>query len=176
MEFKNYKREKVDLFQHCLEQRILHKDLTVFIGTDSITTKGEIVYFTVIAFRYGKNGAHFIFSKEKVPSYRFGNGKPDILTKLRREYNLTLDLAELLVKEKVFERDQIIIEFDYNNLVETISTKIIGEARGMATYLGFQSLTKGETQKVIVNLDGSFKEINDQIAVKAADHLCQGVK
>lgn len=175
MQFYNYKRQPVDLIQHCLEQKAKYlDDLMVHLGTDSISVGGKVHYFIVVAFRYGKNGAHFVFAKEKVPTYRFEDGKPDIMTKLRREGHLTMDLAERLVQGGIFTRDQIIIEFDYNNLVETISTKLIPEMKGWASYLGYQSLTK-YGDYVLVRLGDTLDEINEQIAVKAANHLCQGV-
>lgn len=174
MEFKNYKREKVDLIQHCFEQKAKHKNLVVFIGTDSISVGGQVHYFTVVAFRYARNGAHFIYTKEKVPTYRQADGKPDIFTKLWRECQLTIDLSERLIAENVFNRDQIIIELDYNAVVETISNKLIPATKGWALNLGYQVLTKyGEY--VLVEFEGGIEKVEEQIAVKAANHLCQGV-
>lgn len=174
MEFKNYKREKVDLIQHCFEQKAKHQNLTIFVGTDSISVGGFIHYFAVVAFRYGMSGAHFIFAKDKVPTYRFGNGKPDIMTKLRREGHMTLDIANLIVDNGVCDKDQIIVELDYNDLIQTISTKIIPEMKGWAMASGYQVLTKyGDS--VLVDFGSGLQEINEQVAVKAANHLCQGV-
>ena len=171
-QFYNYKRQPVDLVQHCFEQRAIHgQDLTVFIGTDSISVGGKIHYFIVVAFRYGKNGVHFIYAKEKVPTYRFENGKPDIDTKLRREGHMTMDLAKFLVDSNIFTKDQIIVEFDYNDAIPTVSTRLIPEMKGLATWFGYQSLTKYGEYVLTQNLE----EVTDQIAVKAANHLCQGV-
>lgn len=170
MEFKNYKREKVDVFQHCLEQKVAHDKLAVFIGTDSISLAGQIHYFLVVAFRYGKNGAHFIYSKEKLPSYRNSDGKPDVFTKLWKECDMSIKMAELLVEKGIFTRDEIIIELDYNAVVDTLSKQLIPATKGWATGLGYQCLTKyGE----YVYING--ERVAEQIACKAANHLCQGV-
>ena len=170
MNFVTYDRKAVDLIQHCLEQRVKRDNLTIFIGTDSISIAGIIHYYIVVAFRYDKNGAHFIFAKEKVPTYRQANGKPDVFTKLWRECQLTIEVAEVLVNKDIFRRDEIIIELDYNSVVDTLSKPLIPATKGWAVGLGYQVLTKyGEY--AIVN----GQRVDDQVAVKAANHLCKGV-
>lgn len=175
-QFYNYKNEKIDLVKYCFDQRILHgENLVVLVGTDSISLSGQIYYFSVIAFRHGANGVHFIYCKDKVSTYRFGNGKPDIDTKLRREGHLTFDLVKFLVEEKeIFKKEQIVVEFDFNEAIPTLSNKVVPEFRGLATWYGYQSLTKyGES--VLVEVGGEVVELSDQIAVKAANHLCQRI-
>ena len=167
MQFYNYARREVNLIHHCLEQKAKHgENLSVFIGTDSLSIGGTVHYFVVIAFRYDHNGAHFIFSKEKVPTYRKPDGKPDIFTKLWRECQLTMELSESLVNQGIFTRNEIIIELDYNSVVETISKPLIPATKGWATGLGYQCLTKyGEY--VFVNGE----RIYEQIAVKALRYI-----
>lgn len=171
MNFFTYQRKEVDLIQHCLEQRAKYgKNLYAFIGTDSISISGKIHYFTVIAFRHSKEGVHFIYAKEKIPTFRKGDGKPDIFTKLWKEAELTITLCEELVESGIFDRDHIIVEFDYNNVSDTLSKPLIPATRGWAIGLGYQVLTKyGE--KILV---GNGWE-GEQIACKAANHMCQGV-
>lgn len=171
MKFFNYQRQEIDLYQHCLQQRTRYgSDLYVFIGTDSISVGGKVHYFTTIAFRHSKTGVHFIFSKEKVPTFRKGDGKPDIFTKLWKEAELTINLCENLVENNIFNRNQIIVELDYNNVSDTLSRPLIPATRGWAIGLGYQVLTKyGE--KVLCGLEW----VDEQIACKAANHLCQGV-
>lgn len=195
MVWKNYKREKVDLFQHCLEQKVKFKNLKIFIGTDSISKAGEITYYTVVAFRYAKNGVHFIFSKEIIKSIRKENGKPDVFTKLWKECELSMALANLLVNEGIFTKEDIIIELDYNNIVETLSKPLIPATKGWAIGDGFKCLCKiphnhDRPKKSPIDdmvcigdptLDQYGKPLypedwtDVQIACKAANHLCQGV-
>lgn len=182
-QFKDYQRRPVDLVQHCLEQKSKHgKNLLVFIGTDSISIAGNCHYFTVVAFRYGQSGAHFIFSKCKHPVIRLSNGKPDIYMKLWKEAVLTMEVAEFLTNERILSKDEIILEFDYNGLVKTLSTQLISGAKGWATQLGYNTLTKcnpNAREKLVEYVEVFFGEeviqIDQQIAVKAANHLCQGV-
>lgn len=184
MQFYNYQRREVDLFQHCLEQRAkFGTNLLVFIGTDSISSNGKVHYFSVVAFRYGTNGAHFIFSKSKFPVIRKDNGRPDIYMKLWKETELTMEIANLLVDNKIFTKDDLIIEFDFNGLVKTLSTQLISGAKGWATQLGYQTLSKcnpnprdkTKCEFIDILFNDEIIRIDQQIAVKAANHLCQGI-
>lgn len=168
--FVNYKREPINLIEHCTQKRVQYADdLKVHIGTDSIAIGGNVVYFTVVAFRSGKNGVHFVFTKEKVQSYRTGDGKPDLFTRLYRECSLTLDVANYLVESSVFTHDDVIIELDYNNLIETISNKVVNATKGWVIGSGYKCLVKYKENATKPD------QWEDQIAVKAANHLCQGV-
>jgi predicted RNase H-related nuclease YkuK (DUF458 family) len=170
MQFKNYKRQNVDLIQHCLEQRIKHgSDLKIHIGTDSSAAHGFVYYYTVVAFRYGKQGVHFIFVKEKVQSYRTESGKPDLFTKLLRECQLTIDVALKLTQEQIIPKEMIMLEFDYNNLVDTVSNRLVSAAKGWALGYDFKYMVKYKENAHRPD------QWEDQIACKAANHLCQGV-
>lgn len=167
MKFVTYKREPISLFEHCVQQKVIHKNLTVHIGTDSIAVGGFVYYFTVVAFIYGKEGSHFVFSKEKVQSYRTESGKPDLFTRLLRECQLTMDVAIDLTDNDILSKNQIILEFDYNNVIETISNKLVSAAKGWAAGHGFDYLMKFKENATKSN------EWADQVACKAANHLCQ---
>lgn len=197
MDKRQFKHNKapVDLIQHCIEQRVAHSDLKVFIGTDSISIAGKIHYFLVIAFRYGRNGVHFIYTKEVIDSIRTKDGKPDVRRKLEKECEMSMFLAEYLVERGVFEIKDIIIELDYNNIVETLSKVLIPQTKGWAMAYGFQCLCKiphnheypkkTPTDDMVCignpELDKYGKPVHPsdwtdvQIACKAANHLCQGV-
>lgn len=159
MQFVKVNREKVDLMQHCIEQRARHPNLTTHIGCDSVVIGGKIWYVVVVAFRYGKNGAHFIFSKINVPTYRKYDNKPDIFTRLFQEAVYTLEIADFLVDNNIFMKDNLVLEFDYNNMHQTKSTPLVGAAAGMA---------KGKEYNNI------FLKSDMQIACKAANQICQG--
>lgn len=184
MEKKIFKHNKIpiDLIAHCIEQRVTHSDLKVFVGTDSISLGGNIHYFSVVAFRYGKQGVHFVYTKETVPSFRKVDGKPDVFLKLWKECELSMALAEYLVEKNVFTRDDIIIELDYNNIAETLSKPLIPATKGWATSAGYQCLAKipyNRNYPVKSDIGDMVKVGNDwtdvQIACKAANYLCQGV-
>ena len=168
MQFYNYTKENVDLFAIVAEQKRLHgQNLKVHIGTDSAAEGGSVHYFSVIAFRHSKTGVHFIYSKETVNSYRTESGKPDIFTRLLRECQLTMDIAVSLTDAGMLIHDDIMLEFDYNNLIETVSNKLVAAARGWATGYGFKFMVK---YKANAHRPDQWE---DQIAAKAANHLCQ---
>ena len=170
MQFKNYKKEDVDLIQHCHDQWLTHTDLKVHIGCDSISVNGKITYFAVVAFRYGTNGAHFIYHKEIVPVTNKTNGKWGVFMKLRHEAELSIAIANKLVDELIFTKDDIVLELDFNNVVDTLYKGLIPEMQGLATSMGYHTVVKFK--------DDLFRGqvvTEDLIAVKAADHLCQGI-
>jgi predicted RNase H-related nuclease YkuK (DUF458 family) len=167
MKFQYYDKQPVDLVQHCFDMRVLHgEDLKIHIGTDSVAAHGFVYYFTVVAFRYGNRGVHFIFSKEKVQSYRTEGGKPDLFTRLLRECQLTVDTALLL---NGIPKEMIVLEFDYNNLIETVSNRLVTVAKGWALGYDFKFLMKYKENAHRPD------QWESQIAVKAANHLCQSV-
>lgn len=184
IEEKIFRHNKVpvNLLHHCFEQKSLHKDLNVFIGTDSISISGKIHYFTVVAFRYGKNGVHFIYTKETIESIRKEDGKPDVFTKLWKECEMSMALANFFVERNVFDIDRIIIELDYNSVVDTLSKQLIPATKGWVLGAGFQCLAKiphnhdypvKTSVYDMVCIEGEWTDV--QIACKAANHLCQGV-
>lgn len=170
MKFQDYKRQGVDLIQHCIEQRVQHGlNLKIHIGTDSQSREGFVYYFTVVAFRHSKTGVHFIYSKERVQSFRTGDNKPDLFTRLWRECKLTMDVAQALVDAQVATKSDIVIELDYNNLIETVSNKLVSSTRGWARGEGYQCLVKYKENATKPD------QWEEQIAVKAANHLCQTI-
>lgn len=170
MKFLNYNRKEVDLFQTVLEEKSKHGNkLKIHIGTDSTVSRDYTHYFTVVAFRHSKTGVHFIFSKEKVQRFRNENGKPDSFTRLWRECKLSMDVAQLIVDNGIIDKNEIIIELDYNNLIKTISTPLVNSTKGWAIGEGFQCMVK---YKENASKPDQWEE---QIAVKAANHLCQSI-
>lgn len=170
MQFKTYKKEDVDLIQHCIKYKESHSDLKVHIGCDSIAVGGKITYFAVVAFRYATNGAHFIYHKEVVPITNKTNGKWGVFMKLRHEAELSITIANKLVDELIFTKDDIVLELDFNNVVDTLYKGLIPEMQGLATSMGFHTMVKFKD-----DLYRGQIVTEDLIAVKAADHLCQGV-
>lgn len=178
------------MIQHCLDQRAkFGRNLYAFIGTDSISVGGKITYYTVVAFRHDREGVHFIYSKEKIPTPRHGNGRPDIYSKLHKEFELTMVTARELVDNKVFSKDDIVLEFDYNGIAKTHSSSLISVAKGWAAMDGYPNvLSKCSTdplpsskilkdsdkyEYILLEFDGELVNIDQQIAVKAANHMCK---
>jgi predicted RNase H-related nuclease YkuK (DUF458 family) len=162
MEFKlpNSNGKTVDLVQHIYEQKSIHqKDLTIHVGCDSTAKEGIWWYALVVSFRYGKSGAHYIYQKIKIPAIRVekeGRHKPDIFTKLWKEAEISIQCAEYLKENHIYVDA---IEMDYNTIPKWASNKLIGPTEGWARSLGYRVLNKAD----------------EQIAVKAADHICDHI-
>ena len=61
--FKNIKGEPIDPVNHTLEVIKNYPYAEIHIGTDSQNINKETRYTTVIAYRLGSRGVHYIFSK-----------------------------------------------------------------------------------------------------------------
>jgi predicted RNase H-related nuclease YkuK (DUF458 family) len=120
----------------------------VHIGTDSQNHRRSTVYVTVIAYRYGNRGVHYILHKQKVKKIR------DKWTRLWNEADYSIEVAEWLTKKV---KVQVEIDLDYNSQEKHFSSKLVPPVVGWATSLGYKTNIKPD----------------NQIATKAADHHCR---
>lgn len=147
--FNTQDGEKVNIVEHTLDQIKIWPNLKIYIGTDSQDYPPDTRFVTCICYRYGHRGAHFIYYREEVPIIR------DLYTRLYSEGVRTVDTALLLTEEIPVSIEAL--EFDYNNFKKTKSTPVIQALRGWVRGL---------------NMNASFKS-GEQIATKAADHVCR---
>jgi predicted RNase H-related nuclease YkuK (DUF458 family) len=120
----------------------------VHIGTDSQNHRRSTIYVTVIAYRYGNRGVHYILHKQKVKKIK------DKWTRLWNEADYSIEVAEWLTqKVKV----KVEIDFDFNSDEKHFSSKLVQPAVGWAASLGYKTNIKP----------------HNQIATKAADHHCR---
>ena len=147
--FKTPDGKVVDVIQHILEQ--IRKDpfVEIHVGTDSQNDGRFSKYASVIAFKFGTRGVHYLYSKTRFPRIK------DRFSRLYREAEMTIEIAEWLsnkAKSVKFELD-----FDYNNDEKHYSQKLVSSTVGWAKGLGYK-----------VNI----KPVK-QIATKAADKHCR---
>lgn len=148
--FKKEDGERVNVIEHCAEILGKYPNTEILIATDSQNTKKESRYATVIVFRYGFRGAHYIYNKENVPKIR------DLFSRLFKECELSLDLAEFISNNSAFKISAI--ELDFNDFKKTKSTPLISACKGWCESLGYNVILKS----------------GEMIASKAADHICRG--
>ena len=146
--FKNIKGERVDTVKHTLEIMKSYPYAEIHIGTDSQNINKETYYTTVIAYRLGSRGVHYIFSKQKREIIR------DMWTRLWKEAEYSVDVAEWLTKKIALKVE---IDMDYNEDKSYKSHKLISAAKGWANSLGYKVNVKP----------------NNQIATRAADYHCK---
>ena len=146
--FKDINGNVVDPVKHTLEVIRNYPHAEIHIGTDSQNINKESRYTTVIAYRLGCRGVHYILSKTHINIIR------DMWTRLWKEAELSIDTAEWLTK-KVSVKIQI--DMDYNSDESFKSHKLISAAKGWANSLGYKVNVKP----------------NNQIATRAADYHCK---
>jgi len=103
--FKSVNSKVIDVIEHTLEIMKTHPNLKIHIGTDSQNVDLETSYVTVIAYRFGVRGVHYIYTKEKVPLVR------DMFTRLFDECSHTIEVAEWFTQQINIKVE---IDMDYN--------------------------------------------------------------
>ena len=121
--------ESVDLIDKVVSMRSIYPQCEVHLGCDSQNIGKHTVYVIAVVFRFPSNGAHVIYTKEKVPAVR------DLWTKLWGETDRAVQLAEFL-RLKVGVRVKQ-IDLDYNEDPGYPSHKILGAAEGYVKSLGY---------------------------------------
>jgi predicted RNase H-related nuclease YkuK (DUF458 family) len=146
--FKNIKGDRIDPVDQTLEVIKNYPYAEIHIGTDSQNINKETRYTTVIAYRLGTRGVHYIFSKSSTKIIR------DMWTRLWKEAEFSIDLAEWLTQKITIK---VQIDMDYNGDESFQSHKLISAAKGWANSLGYKVNVKP----------------NNQIATRAADYHCK---
>jgi len=146
--FRKTNGVKVNVIDHTLEQLKNYPHASIHIGTDSQNHGDVTMYSTVIAYRFGSSGVHYIFTKHKIPKIT------DMWTRLWKEAEMSIETAEWLTQQI---NVKVQIDMDYNGDEEHKSHKIISAAKGWANSLGYKVNVKP----------------NEQIATRAADYCCR---
>lgn len=147
--FKTIHGERIKLVDHILEVMRKHPNVEIRIATDSQQFARHTSYATVVAFRYGTRGVHYVVSKNRI--------KPKIkdrYTRLFKEAEYSIELAEWITGQI---NVNIQIDMDYNKDEAHWSNKLVGATTGWAKGLGYKVNIKPESQ----------------LASKAADHECR---
>lgn len=148
--FKKVKGETIkDLPMYIAKVLKKYPYAEIHVGTDSQNARRHTVYSTVIAFRYGFRGVHYIYTKHRVKKIK------NIFERLFKEAEESIEVAEWL-KENM-PSIEIQIDMDYNSDEQHVSHKLVSSTKGWAESLGYK-----------VNI-----KPYSQIATKAADHECR---
>ena len=146
--FKNIKGERIDPVEHTLKILRDYPTVKIHIGSDSQNIGKKTKYATVIAYRYGSRGVHYILSKKTEILIK------DMWTRLWKEAEMSIDIAQWLTNQVSV---RVEIDMDYNSDENFKSSKLISATRGWANSLGYKVNVKP----------------NNQIATKAADYHCK---
>jgi len=144
--FKTVGGNYVDILLYCSNILETHESVDIYVGTDSINSKQFSTYCCVIAFRYGLNGAHFIYHKESIPKIR------DRYKRLWNEVEIFMEVAEYLKSHNINIK---VIELDLNSDKKWMSNTVVGSGVGYCAGMGYKTTIKPE----------------EQVATRAADHI-----
>ena len=139
----------VDVIEHTRKQLQDKQGLKVYVSTDSQNNEGRTFYATVVVYRYGIRGCHYISKSVDIPAIKA------IYPRLVKEAEFTIAAAQLIDSEVPVEFEAL--EFDYNGRIKTESTKAIEFAKGWAASLGYNPVVKP----------------GPMIASKAGDRVCR---
>ena len=146
--FRTVNGKTVNVVSHTIEQLRESPTVAIHIGTDSQNTAEWTKFSTVIAYRFGNRGVHYISHNTKVPKIT------DMWTRLWKEAVMSIETAEWLTAQL---NVKIEIDMDYNGDEKEKSHKLISAAKGWANSLGYKVNVKP----------------NNQIATRAADYQCR---
>lgn len=127
-------------------RREIKNDLRIYIGCDSQNKRYGTTYVTVIAYRYGTRGTHFIYCREKVKKIK------DRWQRLWGEVERAVSLAVKL-QQNGFKIH--CVDLDFNKKEIARSSDMVSAARGYVIGSGFNCSVKPE----------------EQCASRAADHM-----
>ena len=148
MIFKNINGTLIDPVSYTKAMVAKHPYVTIHIGTDSQSIAKRTLYATVIAYRLGNRGVHYVVHKIGFPKIQ------DLWTRLWKETEMSIDIAEQMKQSLDVE---IQIDMDYNEDESFKSNRLVNASRGWANSLGYR-----------VNM-----KPNIQVATRAADHHCR---
>ncbi len=146
--FKTISGETVNVINHTLNILRDYPNVTIHIGTDSQTKMNTTVYSTVIAYRYGNRGVHYIVHKQTL------DRNNDMWSRLWREAEMSIEIAEW-IKQQINVNIQI--DMDYNEDQFCKSHVLIAATKGWANSLGYHVNVKPHIQ----------------VATRAANYHCQ---
>lgn len=147
--FRTQEGERVNIIEHTLDQLQKWPNLKMYVGTDSQDYGAITRYVTVVVYRYGLRGAHFVYHRTEVPRVK------DMITRLLQEAQDTLAAAQLIDSEIPVSFESL--DFDFNTIPKWASNKVLSSIKGWMTGLNYKATFKGE----------------HVIATKAADHVCR---
>ena len=146
--FRTCSGKPVEILSYTLKQIKENPDTKVYIGGDSkLKSDGTIVYYTVVAYRLGTRGVHYVYNK-------------DIVTrKLTKWERLMGEIERIMTFATWFLENSPVklhaIDFDLNQDKKYYSNKLVNLATGWGGSLGVTIYTKPD----------------EVVASKAADHL-----
>lgn len=138
----------IDVEKHTREVITKYPHVEIHVGTDSQVIGRRIKYATVIAYKYGTRGVHYVLTTEFIK-------KADFHSRLWKEVDDSMKIA-LWLRERMPSLN-LEVDFDLNGDKKYRSSQLVDAAVGWAKGEGFKCNIKPDRQ----------------IATKAADYHCR---
>jgi predicted RNase H-related nuclease YkuK (DUF458 family) len=146
--FWTLQNQKIEILSYTLDQINDNPDTLIYIGGDSkLRSNGTIIYYIVIAYRYGRRGVHYVYNKEVV------DRKMNKLDRLMGEIERIMMFATWFSENSPIRLHAI--DFDINQDKRYYSNRLLNLAVGWGGSLGVPVYTKPD----------------EVVASKAADYL-----
>ena len=146
--FWTLQNQKIEILSYTLDQINNNPDTLIYIGGDSkLRSNGTIIYYIVIAYRYGRRGVHYVYNNEVV------DRKMNKLDRLMGEIERIMMFANWFSENSPIRLHAI--DFDINQDKRYYSNRLLNLAVGWGGSLGVPVYTKPD----------------EVVASKAADYL-----
>ena len=141
MELKQFKkfsnREKIDIIPYIKEYINGHKNVNIWIGTDSQNRKHNTIYALVICLRIEGKGAHLLYTKYEVPRIKENRDR------LIKETFDTIEMAEY-IKEQIGIKCEF-LDLDLNPDKQFGSNIAFAACVGICSGYGYNFRHKGNS-------------------------------
>ena len=145
--FRKSDGRAIEILSYTLKQIQNNPDTKIYVGGDSKKKGGSITYYTVVAYRYGTRGVHYVYNKEVVTH------KLNKWERVMGEVERIMSFATWFTENSPVRLHAI--DFDLNQDKKHYSNKLLTIATGWGGSLGIPVYTKPD----------------EVVASKAADHL-----
>ena len=139
--FRTEQGKIIEVIDYSIQQVVKNPDVKIYIGCDSQVHGPKIVFVLTVAYQAGRNGVHCIYKrieKERPPKYVHINEQ--VKLRLREEIYMTMEIVQYVLDNSSIKIAGV--EFDFNDVKDTLSKPMIAESVGWARGLGLKALTK----------------------------------
>jgi predicted RNase H-related nuclease YkuK (DUF458 family) len=139
--FRTEQKQTVHIIDYSIQQVSKNSNTLINIGSDSQVKGAYIDFYIAIAYRSGNNGVHCIYKhirKERPP--KSVPMEKQVEMRLREEMDMTVEVAKYILENSSLRINAL--EFDYNDVLPTLSHNFAKESVGWCQYFGVKHLSK----------------------------------
>ena len=131
---KLFDRQQIDLVSYVKNKIEESPELDLFVGCDSQNHGRVTTYAIVVVLHKTHGGGHVLYTREDIPMIR------DVSTRIWKEVEMSLDVAEFLVENGIKRAKYI--DIDMNPDKKYKSNMLLAAAMGLVKWKGFEGRSK----------------------------------